>query len=308
MYIAAHGVVCNEVDGGELPVSGVFATWYLYYGDNVEQGPEGELETRQPGEETGRVVPGATGLLLPATTPAVVAVSAPEAASAEAGNLLVGEPGRQATGTQLPETAVAAGAPGPDAAATSTTVNPYLDRILASTRDMQVLLQSRSLQIASLEQQLMEMRQRMRDAQQVTARLNAALEQALQSRGGQGVGTTRGVTVLGMVALVLLLALLVAMAVLLKLAAQLRNQREEWSDDVAAMEELAELPISPRARTYPTAATLLPAKPRDSGMVVEEYGMSAAEEDAGLQQELLELIGPAVRDEPGRQDHDRNGA
>jgi hypothetical protein len=34
LYIAAHGVVCQEVDGGQLPVSGVFATWDLDYGDS----------------------------------------------------------------------------------------------------------------------------------------------------------------------------------------------------------------------------------------------------------------------------------
>jgi hypothetical protein len=34
LYIAAHGVVCDEVDGGELPVSGVFATWDLDYGNS----------------------------------------------------------------------------------------------------------------------------------------------------------------------------------------------------------------------------------------------------------------------------------
>jgi len=37
LYIAAHGVVCSEVDGGELPVSGVFATWTLVYGATFEE-------------------------------------------------------------------------------------------------------------------------------------------------------------------------------------------------------------------------------------------------------------------------------
>lgn len=32
LYIAAHGVVCQEVGGGGVPVQGVFANWDLYYG------------------------------------------------------------------------------------------------------------------------------------------------------------------------------------------------------------------------------------------------------------------------------------
>jgi FimV-like protein len=279
----------------------------LYQGENVEEGPQAELENRQPGEETGRAAPGGTGLLLPAATPVVVPVSESEATPG-GGDLLVGEQSLQATSSQLPVVAGAATAAVQDLSSTSATVNPYLDTVLASTRELQVLLQNRSLQIAGLEEQLAEMRQRMRDAQQVTARLNEALEQALAMRSGQSASTAGGVTLLSVVALVLLVALLVAMVMLLKLTAQLRSQRQLWSEDRAVLDELAEMTVSSENRSYPAAPTVPGKRSRDTGIVVEEYVMSAAEEDEGLQQELMELIGPAVRDEPGRQDHDRNGA
>lgn len=280
----------------------------LYAEGNIEAGPQAALESRTPGTETGRVTPGGSGLLLPATTPVVVPVSDTPVAPDD-GDLLLGEPGVQQVAVAAPGAqgiSSQAGTAAQESALQSATINPYLERINSSTRELQALLQNRSLQIASLETQLVEMRQRMRDAQQVTARLNEALEQALAQRGAQQSAASRNTTVLGVVALVLLVAVLAAMVMLLKLTAQLRSQRQllDEHDDFPDPLETA-LPLdTPRSEGRRAAAFA----GQETGIIVEEAGMSAGSDDEGLQQELLEIIGPAMEDDPDSQSSGRNRA
>lgn len=253
----------------------------------VEDDPMAGIETRVPGEESGRVLPGGSGLLSPATTPVVVPPA--EAGPASSGDLLVGEQGLQgaATAQRKAEQAVTTG------------MNPYLQRIDASTRDLTTLLQSRSMQVASLERQLLEMRQRMREAQQLTSRLNQALEQALLRRNEQSSATARSITLLGMLAFLLLLALLAAMAMLFRLTAQLSSQRRWLAGDAQPPASLSKSKALRSARAVKTMGEL----PASSAIVVEATvempGMSDRNQDAGLEEELLEILGPALRDTPG---------
>lgn len=281
----------------------------LYAEGNIEAGPQAELESRTPGTETGRVTPGGSRLLLPATTPVLVPVSGTPVAP-DGGDVLLGEPGVQqisVASPSAPGTSPQAVAVVDESAPQGATINPYLERINSSTRELQALLQNRSVQIASLETQLVEMRQRMRDAQQVTARLNEALEQALAQREAQQGATGRNnTTVLGGVALVLLVAVLAAMVMLLKLTAQLRSQRQllDEQDDFPDPLDTA-LPLdAPRSEGRRAAAFA----GQETGIVVEEAGMSASSDDEGLQQELLDIIGPAMEHDPDSQSHGRNPA
>lgn len=279
----------------------------LYASERIEDGPQAAQEAREPGEESGRLAapqPGA--LLLPADTPVVVPLA--EGAAGQ-GDLLLDEPVLQ----PVPQTSAAAALPqaaaaeGGQPAAAAATVNPYLERIDGSTRDLLALLQNRSLQIARLEEQLVEMRQRMRDAQQITARLNQALEQAVlrQDAGRQAAGSTT--TLLGSVALVLLLALLVALVMLLKLTAQLRSQRKAWDAEAALADGPDDIPAAV-ARPFPLRPASHESPPADGILVEEEEGMSARDDDEDLQQELLEIIGPATRHVSDGHDHTKNGA
>jgi FimV-like protein len=281
----------------------------LYDEGNIEAGPQAELERRAPGEETGRVTPGGNGLLLPATTPIVVPISGMQA-EPDGGDLLLGEQGSQevsaaspGTAGTVPQSIAASDATAPQDA----TVNPYLERINSSTRELQALLQNRSVQIASLETQLVEMRQRMRDAQQVTARLNAALEQALEQRNAQQSAASRNTSALAVVALVLLVAVLGAMVMLLKLTAQLRSQRlllDEQGDFPDSLDNVG--PVGTRASGERQAAVFAAQAGQETGIIVEEATMAATADDEGLQQELLEIIGPAMEGEPDSQHHGRN--
>jgi pilus assembly protein FimV len=237
----------------------------LYQSERSEAGPEAAQQARVPGQETGRVAGGNDGLLLPATTTVVVLESEESAAN---DGIAFAEPVLQLS--QL-STAASAGKALADADSTAAiTVNPYLERIDGTARDLQVLLQNRAAQIARLEEQLLEMRGRMRDAQQVTARLNAALELALE-RQGQTQQQTLATALLGMLALVLLAALVVALVMLLRLTMQVRQQRRA----LAGADAFDEVPL-PAAATGERANQTREGLPSSDGIVVHEQGDVAA--------------------------------
>jgi len=237
----------------------------LYQSERSEAGPEAAQQARVPGQETGRVAGGNDGLLLPATTTVVVLESEESAAN---DGIAFAEPVLQIS--QL-STATSAGKALADVDSTAAiTVNPYLERIDGTARDLQVLLQNRAAQIARLEEQLLEMRGRMRDAQQVTARLNAALELALE-RQGQTQQQTLATALLGMLALVLLAALVVALVMLLRLTMQVRQQRRA----LAGADAFDEAPL-PASATGDRANQTREGLPSSDGIVVHEQGDMAA--------------------------------
>lgn len=309
----------------------------LYESGRSEAGPQAELEdAREPGQEAGRSeAVAAGGLLLPANTPVVVAATDGEEAAA---GVVLREPVTISLAGPTPDdtaTVVSADMPAPVSEAAEmpaaagdqsnsqpATGNPYLDRIDGSTRDLRDLLQNRSTQIAQLEQQLVDMRQRMRDAQEVTSRLNAALEQALaerEARSAPGAGTA----VLGLVALVLLVVLVMAMVMLLKLTSQLRSQRRVLHDVIVpprgANQDGAADVVDRPMNTF--AAGSLQPHPHAEGIVVHEEAPddmqhvvwedaqaslpnsqgrvepADAHADESLQQQLLDFIGPHSRED-----------
>lgn len=257
----------------------------LYEDGNIEAGPQAEIEARSPGEETGRVSPGGSGLLLPAMTPVVVPIGDVPAAS-DGGDLLLGEQELQqvsATSSVAAGTSPLARAASAATAAQGATINPHLDRINALTREFQASSQNRSVQIASLETQLVVMRQRMRDAQQVTARLNQALEQALARRSEQQAAATRNSTVPGLVALVLLVALVVAIVVLVKLTVKARSQHRLLDGDGEFADSLDPVrPVEAGVTQRGRSSVLTGQSGQDTGIFVEEVGMSASADGEGI--------------------------
>lgn len=260
----------------------------------AESEPTGEA--RVPGTETGRTNAHSDGLILPANTPVVVPMS-----DADAESLVINEA----------DAAVQATGP----ATTTTTSNPYLERITTSARQVQTRLQARSQQAAQLEQQLVEMRNKMQETQERAARINAALESTLAQRAASGNRT------LGMLALAMLVALVLAFAMILKLLGQrqMRNRghirapeklvlRDPGGRNTTARHQVAartnfrsaltespagtegysvtELSVTtglPVTTEFPAATTELPEK---------NEGIKGAEaEDAALQQELMAVMG-----------------
>lgn len=263
-----------------------------YDSERVEAGPEATREQRRPGEESGRVQPAPGGLLSPATTPVLMA-------SEEAQDIPA--PAVQITSTEtlaLPVPGVSASAGEASSPAAARSTNTWLERVDGTARDLQQLLQSRQLQIAELEQQLVEMRQRMREAQALTARVNLALEEALARQRAQQAQTGQA-TLLGSLILLLALGLIAAMVMLLKLTAQLRSRQRESGMDSGG-------PAAARVGEAPPAPTThAPGTAQGYGMVVEELreptltseaADAAVQEHDAAQQELLELIAPLAPD------------
>jgi len=197
----------------------------------------------------------------------------------------------------------------PNAEPATATYNPYLERGNDSARQLQTLLQARSLQIAQLEKQVVEMRIRMRDAQEVAATLNVTLAQLLVTRTQRDQAYSRNTTLVGSLALVMLLALLLAIVMILKLTAQLRSQHKLLSADATLAADMDAWMDNPQQRTEPVFAT---DGQRDSAPVAAASGIqvrefsgsetlarSEAESDEILQQELLEIIATGQQaDEP----------
>lgn len=266
----------------------------------VESEPELERPAAAIGVETGaRTTAQSNSLILPSTTTAVVPMTSE---TANAGDLLISEadadPGVAGAGqiTVTTLTTIQAPATEPDAA----TYNPYLEQINDSARQLQTLLQARSLQIAQLEQQVVEMRIRMRDAQEVAAALNETLSKLLLTRTQRDQAYSRNTTLLGSLALVMLVALLLAIVMILKLTDQLRSQHKLLRADVTMTAEMDAWMDNPQQRTEPVFATSdqrdTPIVAAASGIEVRELSKSETlarsevESDEILQQELLGII------------------